>query len=225
MTRQLLLHLGARDRSLLLRCALPQDAPRGSRLAWLTITHLGGTGPSLLAAGLPLAACCGLHRASKLALLTLLLSHLLVQLVKRTVVRTRPAKMERFVSLVAEPDCFAFPSGHATASMSVTLAYGTVFPAWLVPLLLLALLVGFSRVRLRVHYPGDVIAGQLIALETARGLSALQLSGSDSQRFTRSGLTSSALTPQELEPGSDPWRWRPCGDPSCLGRDRETDGA
>ena len=175
MTRQLLLQLGAHDRALLLRCALPQDAPRGSRLAWLTITHLGGTGPSLLAAGLPLAACCELHQASKLALLTLILSHLLVQLVKRTVVRSRPAKVERFVSLVTEPDCFSFPSGHSTAAMSVALAYGTVFPAWFVPLLLLAILVGFSRVRLRVHYPGDVLVGQLIAVGTASLLSLFTL--------------------------------------------------
>jgi membrane-associated phospholipid phosphatase len=31
----------------------------------------------------------------------------------------------------------------------------------------LALLVGFSRVRLAVHYPSDVVMGQLIAAATA----------------------------------------------------------
>jgi undecaprenyl-diphosphatase len=51
--------------------------------------------------------------------------------------------------------------------MSVALVYGAAFPVWAAPLLLLALLVGFSRVRLRVHYPSDVLVGQLIA-----GLSA-----------------------------------------------------
>jgi undecaprenyl-diphosphatase len=173
MPRQLLFQLGARDRALLLRCALPHDAARGSRVAWLALTHLGGTGPSLLAAGLPWFACCELHEASKLALLTLALSHIVVQLIKRTVVRARPSTIDRFVSLVAEPDRFSFPSGHATAAMAVALVYATAFPAWAVPLLLAAFLVGFSRVRLRVHYPSDVVIGQLIAAGTAAILSAL----------------------------------------------------
>ena len=175
MTRQLRFQLGDHDRALLLRCALPHDAARWSRLPWLAITHLGGTGPSLLAAGLPWFGCCELHRASQLALLTLISSHLLVQLIKRTVSRARPSSLDRIVSLVAEPDRFSFPSGHATASMSVALAYGVVFPTWAVPLLLLALLVGFSRVRLRVHYPSDVLVGQLIALATAVVLSAIPI--------------------------------------------------
>lgn len=150
----------------MLRCAIPLTAPRVSRALWTTITHVGGTGPSLLAAGLPWFAAGALHQASRLALAALILSHLVVQVVKRTVVRARPAKVERFVSLVTEPDCFSFPSGHATASMSVALVYGSAFPLWAVPLLLLALLVGFSRVRLRVHYPSDVLVGQLIAAAT-----------------------------------------------------------
>ena len=166
MTRQLLLQLGARDRALLLRCALPHDSARGPRLFWLGITHLGGTGPAILAAGLPWFACCELHEGSRLALLTLILSHAVVQLIKRTVSRARPSTVDRLVSLVAEPDRFSFPSGHATAAMSVALGYGTAFPAWSMPLLLVALLVGFSRVRLRVHYPSDVLVGQLLAIIT-----------------------------------------------------------
>lgn len=166
MTAPLFNRLSAHDRALLLRCAMPSTAPRVSRATWTAVTHLGGTGPSLLAAGLPWFAGGALQQASRLALAAVVLSHLIVQVVKRTVVRSRPAKVERFASLVTEPDCFSFPSGHATASMTVALVYGLAFPLWAVPLLLLALLVGFSRVRLRVHYPSDVLVGQLIAAAT-----------------------------------------------------------
>ena len=44
---------------------------------------------------------------------------------------------------------------------------------WAGPLLLLALLVGFSRVRLAVHYPSDVVIGQVIAMVTAGGVWAV----------------------------------------------------
>jgi len=82
-------------------------------------------------------------------------------------VRTRPADSGMREALVREPDRFSFPSGHAAATMSVALGYGIVFPVLALPLLSLAMLVGFSRVRLGVHFPGDVLVGQLIALTTA----------------------------------------------------------
>lgn len=173
MTAPLLLRLSAHDRALRTRFAISPAAPQGSVLAWTAITTLGGAGATLLAAGLPLVACCALHQASRLALATLVLSHLIVQVVKRTVVRSRPAKVERCVTLVREPDCFSFPSGHAAASMSIAVAYGTTFPAWALPLLLVAALVGLSRVRLGVHYPSDVMVGQLLAVATGVALMLL----------------------------------------------------
>ena len=67
------------------------------------------------------------------------------------------------------PDRFSFPSGHACAAMSVAFAYGMSMPGLALPLTLLAVIVGMSRVRLGVHFPGDVLAGQVIAIATVLG--------------------------------------------------------
>ena len=166
MTAQLLVRLSSHDRALMLRCAMSPAAPRVSRLGWTAITHLGGTVPSIVAAGLPLLACCELYRVGELAAVTLVASHLLVQLVKRTVGRGRPALGCELSAIIREPDRFSFPSGHATASFAVALAYALVFPQWSGLLLLAAALVGFSRVRLGVHYPSDVVVGQVLATLT-----------------------------------------------------------
>lgn len=163
MAASLLDRLGAHDRALMLRCAIPASAPELSRAGWTAVTHLGGTGPALAAAGMPALGCCELRRAAMLAAVTLVASHLLVQLVKRTTGRRRPSAAAVCEALVHEPDRFSFPSGHAAAAMSLAVGYGLVFPWLAIPLLAVAGLVGFSRVRLGVHYPSDVLVGQLLA--------------------------------------------------------------
>jgi undecaprenyl-diphosphatase len=109
------------------------------------------------------------QRAATQALLTLVASHLVVQAIKRTVGRPRPSRHDDGTprAWALEPDRFSFPSGHSAAAMSVALVYAIAFPAIAPVLLPIALFVGFSRVRLGVHYPGDVLAGQVIAAATA----------------------------------------------------------
>lgn len=168
----LLNRLDARDRALFLRWATVAESRARLRRAWTALTHAGGAASTIAASTIPLAVDGPLHEAARLGLATLVISHLLVQLVKRTVGRPRPSRGTPCTALVAEPDRFSFPSGHAAAAMSVAFAYAFAFPYAAVPLLALATLVGVSRVCLGVHYPGDVLAGQTIALCTGWALVA-----------------------------------------------------
>jgi undecaprenyl-diphosphatase len=162
--------LGARDRTLFLRCALV-DSSRRARLLWTILTHLGGATCTVLAATLPLFWGGAIAAVAQQALATLILSHFAVQLVKRTVGRPRPSRGIAGAALIVEPDRFSFPSGHAAAAMSVAFVYASAYPSLALPLVAVAGAVGMSRVFLGVHYPGDVLIGQLIAVLT--GLVAL----------------------------------------------------
>jgi undecaprenyl-diphosphatase len=165
MGTSLLSRLDARDRALFDRWTI--DRSTASLRLWVVLTHLGGLWCSVAAATLPLLVTGGAVRAAALkALLGLAISHAIVQVIKRNVLRERPTRRLGCESMVRVPDEFSFPSGHATAAMAVALVYAVAFPALAVPLLALAALVGFSRVCLGVHYPSDVLAGQAIALVT-----------------------------------------------------------
>src|SRR5579871_2627590 len=159
--------LGARDRALFLRCAPRDHRPAAWRGLWTALTHLGGASCTIAAAVLPLRVGGALGSAARHALVVLLVSHLVVQLVKRTVGRPRPSRRLACTALVQEPDAFSFPSGHAAAAMAVAIVYAAAFPSFGAILIPAALLVGASRVFLGVHYPSDVLMGQLIAVLTA----------------------------------------------------------
>ncbi len=132
------------------------------------ITHLGdaactvGVGLVLLLAGGHLA---DLGRA---ALLANALSHVAVQILKRTVVRARPCDAAGVpLAMVGVPDPFSFPSGHSAATMAVAGTVARAHPALAPAVLALAALVGISRVKLKAHHPGDVAAGMALGLAGA----------------------------------------------------------
>lgn len=167
MVHSFLTRLGRGDRALFLRLALHEATSSRARRAWRAVTHLGGARFTVGVSLAPLAIGGTWRDGATRALAILVVSHLLVQVVKRSVGRPRPSHGTACHVLIDEPDRFSFPSGHAAAAMSVALGYAAVIPA-LSPLVAsVALVVGFSRVALGVHYPGDVLAGQALALITA----------------------------------------------------------
>jgi undecaprenyl-diphosphatase len=129
------------------------------------ITHLGGA-RFTLGVSLALIAVGGPERSLGLAALVAnVSSHLAVQILKLIVARPRPCDTCGVpLALIALPDANSFPSGHAAASMAVSVTLTLAHPYLGPAILPLAVLVAISRVKLRVHYTGDVIAGAFLGL-------------------------------------------------------------
>jgi len=132
------------------------------------ITHLGDA-VSTVGIGLVLLLAGGhLAELGRAALLANAISHVAVQILKRTVVRARPADANGVpLALVDVPDPFSFPSGHSAASMAVAATVAQAHPTLAAVALPSAALVGLSRVKLKVHHPADVLAGAALGLAGA----------------------------------------------------------
>ncbi|MDT8441930.1 MAG: phosphatase PAP2 family protein [Desulfuromonadales bacterium] len=88
---------------------------------------------------------------------------LLFVLIKNLVGRPRPSAAGHGLSaLAAAPDRFSFPSGHTMTAFAVWGSLSAGLPAAGPYYLVVACLIGLSRVFLGLHYPTDVLVGALL---------------------------------------------------------------
>lgn len=107
-----------------------------------------------------------------LGFVALVLSNVLVILLKIMVAEPRPFMALPNVDLLAPESGSSFPSGHTASSFAAATVIGLKYRQkskgnkyWLIyPLLLFALIVGFSRIYIGVHYPYDVIFGGVMGV-------------------------------------------------------------
>ncbi len=84
-------------------------------------------------------------------------------ILKPTIARIRPYDINKAVTLlIPKQTDYSFPSGHTAAAFtSVAVMYFCGCKYWK-PTAILAVIIGFSRLYLYVHFPTDVLAGALI---------------------------------------------------------------
>ncbi|MGL5615220.1 MAG: phosphatase PAP2 family protein [Sarcina sp.] len=89
-------------------------------------------------------------------------------LLKNLIQRPRPFNtLPGLHLLITAPQSFSFPSGHTSSAFACAIILGYYIRKSLIPSLILAFLIGFSRVYLTVHYPSDVLAGMLLGIFSA----------------------------------------------------------
>lgn len=104
------------------------------------------------------------------SLAALLGSYLINNLwLKNLIARGRPFDcIPGLIPLIHKPEDFSFPSGHTGSSFAAAWVFYRNLPRrYGIPALILACLIGFSRLYLGVHYPSDVLAGMLIGIGIA----------------------------------------------------------
>lgn len=105
-----------------------------------------------------------------LCLISLLVADLIVLILKHIVAEPRPfVTLDNVRLLVVENDPYSFPSGHSSSTFAVlsTLIFKFRNKLLTVVLLFFALLMGFSRIYVGVHYPFDVLFGLIFGVLSA----------------------------------------------------------
>lgn len=93
-------------------------------------------------------------------------------ILKHLFARVRPCNVDSTVELlIKRPKGFSFPSGHSAAAFCVVgVLYGAKIRKLFWPVLVVAVLIGFSRLYLYVHFPTDVFVGALCGFTIGYGV-------------------------------------------------------
>ena len=132
----------------------------------LFITSLGNLGAVWIFISLILALNEKYRTASLLILSSLLLTTFTGELIiKHIIRRQRPfSDVPKLNMRVRKPMTYSFPSGHTASSFASATIFWVIIKDYNVPVTILASLIAFSRLYLKVHYLTDVFIGILLGI-------------------------------------------------------------
>lgn len=130
------------------------------------ITHLGDYGILWISVSLLLFINKKTRKIGLSALISLAVCALIVNVFLKPIVhRIRPFDMiTEFQILIKKPTDWSFPSGHTASAFTMTYVFYKYLKKYFSFVLILSILISFSRLYLTLHYPSDVIAGIIIGL-------------------------------------------------------------
>ena len=131
-------------------------------------TTLGNAGVIFILLAVLMLCFRKTRRTGLTALLALTIGFVFTNLIlKNLIARPRPwLDVTGLIALVVEHDPNSFPSGHTTAAFAFAGALWHASPEkWMKwTAVVAAILMGYSRLHIGVHYPSDVLAGVLVGL-------------------------------------------------------------
>lgn len=135
----------------------------------LMVTALGDHGLFWILLGLVFFAVPRTRLMGGCMLVSVIIGFLLGNVaLKNLIARERPCWVDQTVQLLVQmPRDYSFPSGHALVSFEGAVTIFLFNRKWGIPALMLAVLIGFSRMYLFVHFPTDVLAGALLGIAVA----------------------------------------------------------
>jgi undecaprenyl-diphosphatase len=141
---------------------------------WLSVLFLilSIMGEAVFSLGVSLAAALMApppwDRVGWQSLASVALSHVPVQLTKRSAPRQRPYQVFPQANTRRNPlKDPSFPSGHTTAAFALLTPWMLAEPKLIPVFLPVAIGVGLSRIYFGLHYPSDTVAGALLGSFTA----------------------------------------------------------
>lgn len=144
---------------------------------WKFVTSLADGGIFWIILGVSALAFKRTRPVGIAMLLALIINHVATNMILKDIFqRPRPfVTFSEIIPLIDKPGSFSFPSGHTSTSFAA--AFAVLFMEkkrrYAIPAMIIAAMIGFSRMYVGVHYPGDILGGIVIGILSAFVASAI----------------------------------------------------